>query len=186
MLANCRNFEICASKYLASRVLTFDNLTDSISYGRKGDILALCGLCMLFNKHAVVHLHNGVIWSVLYTLSTDHLNDLYKCNVHLCYLGRGLFIELVKCEAPLIILEDIKKNVQSLVGGELSVDESTTYDNILCKGLGVALDTAETLQSEMKPHPRASASTSCEAGLPRLENELNQPRTSPVSVKVRK
>ena len=96
MLANCWNFELRAAKYLASKVLTFDNWSDSISDGRKGDILTLCGLCMLFSKHTVVHLHNGIIWLTLDSLSANHLNDLDKCDVHLCYLGRGLLMELVK------------------------------------------------------------------------------------------
>ena len=65
MLVNRHNFELRASKYLALKVLTFDNWMDRVSEGRKGDILALYGLCMLFEKHAVVHLHNGVIWLTL-------------------------------------------------------------------------------------------------------------------------
>ena len=95
MLANHCNFELRASKILALKVLTFDNWTDSVSEGRKRDILALCGLCMLFEKHAVVHLHNGVAWLTLVELSAEHTQDTEKCDVHLCYLGRGLFVELV-------------------------------------------------------------------------------------------
>ena len=48
------------------------------------------------SKHTVVHLHNGIIWLTLDSLSADHLNDLDKCDVHLCYLGRGSFMELVE------------------------------------------------------------------------------------------
>ena len=96
MLANHQNLELQATKYLASKLLMFDNWSDSISDGRRGHILALYGLCMLFSKHAVVHLHNGIIWSTLDPLSANHLNDLDKCDVHLCYLGRGLFMELVE------------------------------------------------------------------------------------------
>ena len=59
MLANDRNFERRAAKYLASKVLTYDNWCDSITQGRKGDVLALYRLCMLFSRHAVVHLHNS-------------------------------------------------------------------------------------------------------------------------------
>ena len=47
MLANRCNFELRASKYLASKVLSLDNWMDSISDGRKGDILALYWLCTL-------------------------------------------------------------------------------------------------------------------------------------------
>ena len=58
-------------------------------------MLALYGLCMLFEKHTLVHLKNVFIWSTLDELSDDHSEDLTKCDIHLCYLGRGQFIELV-------------------------------------------------------------------------------------------
>ena len=96
MLSNKKYFEQKASKYLASKVLSYDNWLDSISEGRKGDILALFGLCMLFSVHAVVHLKGGFIWTTLSKLSDNHAEDFKKCSVHLCYLGRGIFIELIE------------------------------------------------------------------------------------------
>ena len=65
MLANKKNFEQGASKYLASKVLSYENWLDSISEGCKGDTLALFGLCMLFSIHALVHLKDGFIWTTL-------------------------------------------------------------------------------------------------------------------------
>ena len=96
MLANNQNFERRAAKYLASKVLSYDNWCDSITQGRKGDVLALYRLCMLFSRHAVVHLHNNLIWSTLASIGNNHLSDLQKCDIHLCYLGRGLFMEVVE------------------------------------------------------------------------------------------
>ena len=96
MLANNRNFERRAAKYLASKVLSYNNWCDSITQGRKGDVLALYRLCMLFSRHAVVHLYNNLIWSTLASLGNNHLSDLQKCDIHLCYLGRGLFMEVVE------------------------------------------------------------------------------------------
>ena len=110
MLANKHNFQIRVAKYLASKVLSYENWLDSISDGRKGDVLALYGLCLLFSKHAVVHLHNDLVWSTLASLSNNHLEDLQKLDIHLCYIGRGLFMELVQCDIPLQILDD-KLNV---------------------------------------------------------------------------
>ena len=78
MLANRHNFEIQATKYLASKVLSYDNWTDSISDGRKGNILSLYGLCLLFSKHVLLHLHNGLVWTTMETLSENHQNDLEK------------------------------------------------------------------------------------------------------------
>ena len=90
MLVNCRNFEIRAAKDLASKGLTFVNWTDSIIEGQKGNILAMYGLCMMFGKHALVHLHGSIIWSTLDSLGESHSIDLEKCDIHLCYLGRGV------------------------------------------------------------------------------------------------
>ena len=122
MLANNRNFERRAAKYLASKVLSYDNWCDSITQGRKGDVLALYGLCMLFSCHAVVHLHNNLIWSTLASMGTNHLSDLQKCDIHLYYLGRGLFMELVERDKPLRILVD-KPDIHSIVIGELTTEE---------------------------------------------------------------
>ena len=85
MLANKRNFEQCASKYLASKVLSYENWLDSISEDRKGDILALFGPCLLFSIHALVHLKDGFISTTSSKLLDDHAEDLKKCSVHLCY-----------------------------------------------------------------------------------------------------
>ena len=78
MLPNRHNFEIRATKYLASKVLSYDNWTGSISDGRKRDILALYGLCLLFSKHVLLHLHNDLVWTMMETLSENHQNDLEK------------------------------------------------------------------------------------------------------------
>ena len=121
-MANRRNFERRAAKYLASKVLTYNNWSDSISDGRKGDVLALYGLCMLFSQHTVVHLNNNLIWSTLASIDTNHLDDLQKCDIHLCYFGRGLFMELIERDIPLQILDD-KPNTQSIVIDELTIEE---------------------------------------------------------------
>ena len=174
MLAKCCNFELRASKYLASKVLTLDNWMDSVSERKKRDILALYGLCMLFEKHAIVHLHNSVIWSTLAQLSMEHIQDIEKCNVHLCYLSRGLSVELVKRDVPLQIL-DTKDDVKSIVVGKLSVEEVRTIDNIIHTSLGVALDpnAAGHFQSMVST---ASANAKCEDDLPRVKLELKQPK----------
>ena len=65
--------------------------------------------------------------------------DLQKCDIHLCYIGRGLFMELVQHDVPLQILDD-KLNVQSLVISELSMEEESTYKSISLSRLGSAMD----------------------------------------------
>ena len=143
MLANRRNLELHLSKYLASKGLSYKNWLDSISEGRKGDILALYSLCMLFSVHAVIHLKNGLDWTTLSQLSDNHAKDLDKCELHLCYQGRGIFTELVKRQTPLQMLEDTKDGVKSLVIGEITQDEYQSLDKATSMGLGIGLKTGD-------------------------------------------
>ena len=163
------------SKLDCTGKLTFDKWSDGISDGRKGDILALHGLCMLFSKHTLVHLHNEIIWSTLDSSSANLLNDLDKFDLHLCYLGRGLFMELVEQVTLLRILENSKENVQTLVIGELSIDEEVTYDSITHTGLGVAVN---PLQVDKTTKHTASASAGSEADLPRPAQGSLSPKPS--------
>ena len=173
MLANKKNFEQQASKYLVSKVLSYDNWLDSISKGCKGNILALFGLCMLFSVHALVHLKDGFIWTTLSKLLDDHAEDLKKCSVHLCYLGRGIFIKLIERETPLQVLKNTKEGIQSIVVGEIMVDELQSFDTDLSTGLGLSKTPRSELLSQIDSgKPTKSASTGCAADLPRLEKEL--------------
>ena len=54
-----------AKLYLDRKGLSLDNWLDSVQDGRKGDVLTLLGLCMLIEKHTLVHLHRGTIWTSL-------------------------------------------------------------------------------------------------------------------------
>ena len=127
-----------ASRYLASKGLAFDNWMTSITGGMKGDILILYTLCMLFDKHTIVHLRHGMVWSTLADLSQDHHADIQKCELHLCYVGRGLFIELIECKTPLEIVKDTEA-VQSLIIGELSTTKEQTIRLTETAGLGIAI-----------------------------------------------
>ena len=81
-----------------------------------------------------------MVWSTLATLGKTHYEDLNKCDLHLCYLGCRLFMELVPREKPLQVLKDTT-TVQFLVVGELTFEEDQTYSNMLHTGLGMALAT---------------------------------------------
>ena len=138
-ISNQQNLEVRARRYLASKGLAFDNWMTSITDGMKGDILVLYTLCMLFDKHAIVHLRHGLVWSTLEDLSQDHYADLKKCELHLCYVGRGLFIELMERKTPLEIVKDTEA-VQSLIIGELSTTEEQTIQLIETASKGLAFD----------------------------------------------
>ena len=108
---------------------------------------------MLFSQHAVVHLHNNLIWSTLATIDTNHLDDLQKCDIHLCYLGRGLYMELIERDVPLQILDD-KPNTQSIVTGELTIEE-----DLMPKTSQTGIENAKSVKSKRAGF-RDGASTS--------------------------
>ena len=85
------------------------------------------------------------------SLSENHQSDLKKCDLHLCYLGRGIFMELVKCEVPLQVVDDNKPNVHSLIIGELTTEENLTYDELSHLGLGAAIDHTQAVQKCESP-----------------------------------
>ena len=80
-ISNKRNLEKRANRYLSSKGFAFNNWATSIMDGMKGDIFVLYTLCLLFNKHAIVHLSKGYIWTTLDLLSNDHITDGAVTNV---------------------------------------------------------------------------------------------------------
>ena len=166
-ISNQQNLEVRARRYLAPKGLAFDNWMTSITDGMKGDILVLYTLCMLFDKHAIVHLRHGLVWSTLEDLSQDHYADLKKCELHLCYVSRGLFVELMERKTPLEIVKDTEA-VQSLIIGELSTTEEQTIRLIETAGLGVAIS------KEHDTHTTIASTSSKIASLP----STSKPATS--------
>ena len=57
-----------AKQYLKSKGLRIDMWSESITDGRKGDVLVLFGINLLTEMHCLVHLANGQIWTMLATL----------------------------------------------------------------------------------------------------------------------
>ena len=58
------------------------------------DILTIFALSALIGKHTLIHLWNGNLWTTMNTVSNDHDELLSKCEIHLAYVGNGLFCEL--------------------------------------------------------------------------------------------
>ena len=139
MIANDHNFELCAKDYLEAKGLYFSTWLESVSSRMKGDVLAVYGLSMLLDIHTVMHLRNGATWSTLKHVCAMHDENLDKCQVHMVYVGQGLFVELVKRDKSLQILPGPDKNVQSLVVGELTV-ELAILDSVQLSGVGVGID----------------------------------------------
>ena len=137
VISNRAHFEESASEYLQSQGMSLDIWMDAISDGCKGDTLMLYGLSMILDIHTVVHLCNGKIWTTMESPPDDHSDLISKCLIHVAYVGRGLFVELVKREKPLEVIKS-KDGLLSYVVGELTVTEQSSFDKILRTGLGTS------------------------------------------------
>ena len=71
------------------------------------------------------------------SLPDEHSDLISKCLIHAAYLGRGLFVELVKHDKPLEVIKS-KNGALSYVVGELTIMEQETFDKTLRTGLGVS------------------------------------------------
>ena len=68
----------------------------------------------------------------------SHSDDLDRCELHLAYAGRGLFIELIECTTPLKIAESTDKTT-SIIIAELTTTKEKTIDEVVKLGLGVGI-----------------------------------------------
>ena len=84
------------------------------------------------------------MWSTLDQLINDHYEDLKKCDLHLCYIGCGLFIELIRQEKPLELSQDRMDKVQSLIVDELTASEEQLLTSVLTAGLGMGFARDDT------------------------------------------
>ena len=64
----------------------------------------------------------------------DHNELLSKCNFHMAYVGRGLFIELTKRKHPIITV-DYTGDIKAIDMCCLMYDELETVNRIIHKGL---------------------------------------------------
>ena len=81
---------------------------------------------MLIEKHVLVHLSNGQIWSSLHDTTELHDELLTKVDLHMVYLGTGNFALLQNRINPLQIVHT-SPDVESTVVGTfvpLSADEN--------------------------------------------------------------
>ena len=143
----------------------------------KGDVLALLSLCMLVEKHVLVHLHNNQIWTSLRD-SEDSLDVIMsKVDIHLVYLGRGNFALLQKRENALQIAHR-SPEIDSIVIGTfipLSPDEDKTLNHLILSGLGFGLD--RDTKATHRDLNKSSMSTSppTKATVPETEHEEKNP-----------
>ena len=83
-----------AGQYLKLKKLKLNTWAEGVKLGRRADILSVFALSVLISKHTLVHLRTGNIWTTMETSNCDHDDLLKNCDVHLAYLGNGLFSEI--------------------------------------------------------------------------------------------
>ena len=126
---------------------------DALREGHKGDTLTLYSLSMILDVHTVVHLHNGKIWTMMDSPPDDHADLISKCLIHVAYLDRRLFVELVKHDKPLEVIKSYN-GARSYVVGELTIVEQETFDKTLRTGLGVGINREDTPVDLSMPHTK--------------------------------
>ena len=83
-----------AKTYLKSKNLKIGIWITGIKNGRRPDILTLFLLCVIMGTHCFVHTKFG-IWTTLSEEPDNHQALIQRCNLHLGYLGNGIYIEFV-------------------------------------------------------------------------------------------
>ena len=122
--------------------------------------------------HTIVHFGKGKIWTTLAKQGKTHQEDITCCDMHLAYVGRGLYVELAPRSIPLQIVDDTTTS-QSVIIGEIKTDEEVkAFYQVHRLGLGVGI--------AKKPTP--SASTQSATDLPRVEKELAESTVPKASI----
>ena len=81
-----------ASKYLSDHSLKLQEWAKYVNKGCKADILALFLLCIATNTHCFVHTRSGY-WSTLADNPQSHTEYSQRCNLHLSYVGKGVYVQ---------------------------------------------------------------------------------------------
>ena len=104
------------------------------------------------------------MWSTLRSVPLDHDKHVSMCNLHLVYLGFGVFLCLVPRPAV-----DIKEHELPILGHVVGEDPETNME--LMK---------KAIKEEKIVEPTNNAATAAAGStqqLPRVERELNMPPT---------
>ena len=83
-----------AKTYLKSKNLKIGIWINGIKNGCRPDILTLFLLCVITGTHCFVHTKLG-IWTTLSEEPDNHQALIQRCNLHLDYLGNGIYVEFV-------------------------------------------------------------------------------------------
>ena len=157
------NLQPCIVDYLASKKMSLEDWLFSVGENRRGDILSVFLLCMVTGMQAFIHLQDGNIWSTLRMKPSDHDKLLELCDLHLVYMGFGIFLRLIR-HTPM-------DTHVSITIGEITSDDPGMLANLACKIKQEQefMGTMPKLQSTSK---RPTAAPGSVSQLPCVETEL--------------
>ena len=143
--------------YLKSKGLKLGTWLKGIKDGRRPDILGLFLLCVIMGTHCFVHTRAG-IWTTLFKEPSTHQELIQQCNLHLGYLGHGIYVEFIpRTETVSFEIFGLPKPVsvnmdsKPVTLGTLTADEEGTLCALLstCTALHSASSLTST-QVELK------------------------------------
>ena len=171
-----------ARGYLKEKNIKLNEWIVGVKNGDRADLLALFLLNVVTGVHSFVHTKNR-IWTTLHDNINTHQEYIQRCNLHLCYLGNGLYVELVpRMETvPFEIFGvtdpvNISMDAKPVAIGTITSEEQDTLTELLSIGI---TPTSHTKQ----PSPSTSASATVFAekiSKPTLSRTGDPPSTLPV------
>ena len=148
--------------YLDSKKLTLDHWLDAVKNNRRGDTLCVYFLSLVTGRHTIVHLKGGINWCTLKVIPLLHEELIERCDIHLVYLGFGVFLRLNR-RPPIDV------NVLPILG-HVSSDQPDVMARLVASGIKQEpIFTGSTLR---QPRCVATALAGSEAQLPHVEVEL--------------
>ena len=84
----------------------------------------------------------GGILTTMENPPDNHDELLSRCELHLAFVGCGLFVELVRRLNPLIIVKEYM-DIKTIELGCLTFEEEETLNYIIYQGLGKALGSSD-------------------------------------------
>ena len=126
-----------AADYLETKGLDLSTWIKGVKDGCKGDVLAPFILSVITGVHCFVHLKWHNYWTSLKEIPNTHLEYMQRCNIHLLYLGQGIFVEhklrtaLVSYKLFGIDQPGKLEEKDPVVIGTLTCEENETLDMLL-------------------------------------------------------
>ena len=164
VLTHHKTVSTMANDYLVSKGLTLQTWLTSLKEGRCADILRLLLLCLATQMHCFMHIKDGY-WTTLCDPPQTHMEMIQRCNVHLSYLGRGIFVDhVLRLDTSFEIFgvsDPVNMLSTSTVLGELSMEESDVLHALLSLGTCVISESGgPVLKSSTKSMSRCEQSIS--------------------------